>query len=308
MQADLKVSAVIPAYNSAATISRALSSVIAQTRPPDEIIVVDDCSTDATRDIASATACSRIRVIGTHMRRGAGGARNAGIAAAQGDIVAFLDSDDEWLPVKLEKQVDMLASDRRLSFVACAAHSISADGADLGDTYGMSRISTGSDAWKALLACNFVATPSVIVWRRHLLALNGFDETMKIGEDQDLWVKLALAGSLGYVPDTLVRVHLRNDSLSSWMLDDLLTFTMPMIERHLARQSHRLTRADIRRIRGERLNRFGRVAYVRGDIIRGARLIASSMMLGYQPVESTLYLLRAAPPLMWAKRQLGAAA
>jgi glycosyltransferase involved in cell wall biosynthesis len=294
---------VIPAYNSAATISRALSSTMAQTHLPDEIIVVDDGSTDNTRSIVSEWSCDRVKLISTQARRGAGGARNVGVAAASGDVVAFLDSDDEWLPAKLEKQLELLQSDNRLSFVACAANSISPDGVDLGDTYGQDSIAVGSEAWKALLACNFIATPAVIVWRDHLQAIGGFDESMKIAEDQDAWIKLALAGSLGYVPDTLVRVHLRDDSLSSWSLDDLLTYTLPMIERHLARQRNRLADADIQRILGERLNRFGRVAYVRGDFARGAHLIARSIMLGHEPVESMLYLLRAAPPLMWMKRQ-----
>ena len=303
MSGGLKVSAVIPAYNSEGTIARALRSVFAQTRPPDEIIVVDDGSTDQTRNIVSAALSDRIRLVASPSRMGAGGARNVGIAAAGGDVIAFLDSDDEWLPTKLELQLEMLTSDRRLAFVACAARSISTEGNDLGDTYGLRRISTGSEAWKALLACNFVATPAVVAWRRHVVAAGGFDEALKIGEDQDLWIRLALAGSLGYVPESLVRVHLRADSLSSWMLDDLLAYTMPMIERHLSQQRLRLTPSDVRRIRGERLNRFGRVAYVRGDVVRGAHLIARSMMLGYQPIESTLYLLRGAPPLLWLKRQ-----
>ncbi len=128
---------------------------------------------------------------------------------------------------------------------------------------------------------------------------------MKIGEDQDLWIRLALAGSLGYVPETLVRVHLRDDSLSSWALDDLLTYTLPMVERHMSEQRGRLSDREVRKILGERLCRFGRVAYVRGKFVEGARLIAKSMMLGYRPAESTLYLLGAAPPLVWMKRRLG---
>ncbi len=303
MHAGPTVSVVIPAHNAGPTLARAITSVRAQTRQANEIIVVDDQSTDDTREIVRACSQGTIKLISTKSRRGAGGARNAGVASATGDLIAFLDADDEWLPRKLEKQLELLQADPRLYFVTCAANSISPGGADLGDTYGGRRIAAGTEAWKALLACNFVATPSVVVWKRHLQSLGGFDESMKIGEDQDLWIRLALSGPLGYVPESLVRVHLRADSLSSWALHDLMTYTLPMVERHLIEQRHRLNEVEIRRILGERLNRFGRVAYVRGDFASGLRLVARSILLGYRPAETTLYLIRAAPPLTWMKRQ-----
>lgn len=304
MGSESMVSVVIPARNSAATLARAIASVMAQTHRPKEIIVVDDQSTDAIHEVLSGCPQGATRLISTKVRKGAGGARNEGISSAAGNIIAFLDADDEWLPNKLEKQLALLHADPRLSFVTCGANSISAAGANLGDTYGSHRIAAGSEAWKQLLACNFIATPSVVAWRRHLLALGGFNEKMKIGEDQDMWIRLALAGSLGYVPESLVRVHLRADSLSSWDLNDLLTDTLPMIERHVSEQRHQLTEREVRRILGERLNRFGRVAYVRGDLASGLRLIARSMLLGYRPVESSFYLMRAAPPVMWMKSWL----
>ncbi|HEX4159680.1 MAG TPA: glycosyltransferase family 2 protein [Rhizomicrobium sp.] len=305
MNGHHEVSVVIPAYNSEATIARALESAIGQSRPPLEIIVVDDCSTDATREIVSEYASRSVRTIILPCRSGAGAARNAGIRAASGDLTAFLDSDDEWLPEKLEKQVAMIESDSRLYFVACASRLVSAAGTDLGDTYRGQPVVTGEEAWKALLACNFVATPTVLVWRRHVLTAGGFNEKMKIGEDQDLWIRLALAGPLGYVHENLVRVYMRENSLSSWALADLLTYTMPMVEGHLATLRGRLTPREIRRIRGERLNRFGRVAYTRGEFGNGFGLLARSMLLGYRPLESTLFMASASPPAMWLKRQLG---
>jgi glycosyltransferase involved in cell wall biosynthesis len=310
MGSEPMLSVVIPAHNSAATLARALASVLAQTRRPEEVIVVDDQSTDNIREVLASYPQGSIKLISTKVRKGAGGARNEGVAGAAGDVIAFLDADDEWLPNKLEKQLVLLLADPRLSFVTCGANSISPGGTDLGDTYGAHRIAAGSEAWKQLLACNFIVTPSVIVWRRHLLTLGGFNEKMKIGEDQDMWIRLALAGSLGYVPESLVRVHLSADSLSSWALSDLLTYTLPMIERHVAEQRHQLTGREVCRILGERLNRFGRVAYVRGDLASGLRLIARSILLGYRPAESAFYLLNAAPPLTWFKRQFrpGAAA
>lgn len=305
MSEERGISVIIPAYNSAATIARALDSAIRQSVPPREIIVVDDHSTDATREIVVRYAPQNVRLVVPPSHRGAGGARNAGMMAASGELIAFLDSDDEWLPTKLEKQVALIESNPSLSFVACAANIISASGQDLGDLYRGHPVVAGDTAWKALLACNFIATPSVLARRRDVIALGGFDEKLKIGEDQDLWIRLALAGPLGYVPESLVRVHMREKSLSSWALEDLLTYTLPMVERHLAALSNRLTRREIRQIRGERLSRFGRVAYARGELANGIALLGRSILLGYRPLENAWYVATASPPTIWLKRRLG---
>jgi glycosyltransferase involved in cell wall biosynthesis len=298
------VSIIIPAHNSAPTIVRALDSVFAQTLQPHEIIVVDDCSTDDTVPVVRSYAARGVRLIELDARSGAAGARNAGIEAALGDLVAFLDSDDEWLPTKLEKQVPIIARDPRMSLVACGSNLISPEGEDLGDTYRGHAPTTGANAWRALLRSNFVATPTVIARRDRLLALGCFDHALKIGEDQDMWIRLALAGEIGYVHESLVRVHQREKSLSDWTLSDQLTFTLPMIERHVGALSDRLAHAEIAKIRGERIGRLGRVAYVTGKRSIGLRMILNSMRLGYQPFESLYYIVNASPPMVWAKRQL----
>ena len=121
MKYPVNVSVVIPAFNAADTIARALDSVLIQTYPASEIIVVDDCSSDDTRAIVERYAAKGVRLLASPQRRGASGARNAGIAAAKGEAVAFLDSDDEWLNPKLEMQVALLTSSPKIAFVACGS-------------------------------------------------------------------------------------------------------------------------------------------------------------------------------------------
>jgi glycosyltransferase involved in cell wall biosynthesis len=302
---QLKVSAVIPAHNSAATIARALDSVLAQTRSPTEIIVVDDASSDATCQIVALYASHGVNLLRLPSKLGAAGARNRGINVATGDLVAFLDADDEWLKPKLEKQVALIESDPRVAFVASGAAFVAPDGSDMGDLFRCSRVVTGPDSWKALLACNFVATSTVLVWRRHLLDLGGFDVRLKVAEDQDLFIRLALLGSFEYARDTLALQHEREVSLSTWNLNDILTYTMPMIEAHLATLQGRLSGAEIRKIRGERLSRFGRVAYARGDVSNGLALMGRSMLLGFEPFATLWYLTVASPPARHLKRRLG---
>jgi glycosyltransferase involved in cell wall biosynthesis len=97
------VSVVIPAYNAEAYLREALDSVFAQTRPPDEVVVVDDGSTDRTSEVAASYG-DRVRLL-RQPNRGEAAARNAGVLAARGALIAFLDADDTWLPRYLESQL-----------------------------------------------------------------------------------------------------------------------------------------------------------------------------------------------------------
>ena len=117
--ADADVSVVIPTYDSAAVLTDAIDSVLAQTRPADEIIVVDDGSTDDTAQVCKAYG-DRIRCI-RQENQGASVARNTGIAAACGNWLAFLDADDTWEPQKLALQLDALAQHPEADFAVTAA-------------------------------------------------------------------------------------------------------------------------------------------------------------------------------------------
>jgi glycosyltransferase involved in cell wall biosynthesis len=296
------VSVVIPARNAAATIARAIDSVLAQTWRPLEIIVIDDASDDGMGAIVAAYDAPFIHLIRLDRQGGASGARNAGIAAAAGPLVAFLDADDEWLPTKLAKQAALIEADARCVFVSCATREISPDGADIGDLYHGDRPIVGAAAWKGLLAANTIATPSVLTRRRVLLELGGFDATLTVAEDQDLWIRLALVGELGFVDEPLVRAHTREDSLCSLSFAVQFRDTMAMLSRHLAAQRDRLTRGEARWIMGARLARLGRAA-CREDYRTGCRLLLRAAAYGHHPLGSVLHLLEASPPARWLKRR-----
>jgi len=103
-----KISVIIPVFNRRQEVLRAIASALAQTLPPDEILVVDDASTDGTAEAVAALQEPRIRIMRQAHNRGAAAARNTGIEAAQGDWIAFLDSDDEWDKRKLALQLEAL--------------------------------------------------------------------------------------------------------------------------------------------------------------------------------------------------------
>ena len=299
------ISVVIPAYNSAGTLGRALASVYAQDYQPLDIVVVDDASRDDTAAVVLAHDARGVRLIRHERNQGASAARNTGVRAAAGELIAFLDADDEWLPGKLDRQVAGLLAHPAWSLVACHAVQINPDGSDAGPVYSDRRPASGPDAWRVLLAYNFVATPCVIARRRDLLDLGGFDPALPIGEDQDMWIRLALRGEVGYVDETLVRVHTVPGSLSDTGAAASLHYTLPMIRRHLAASRHRLSIREERAILGERLARIGRSAYAGHELRVGLACIGQALMLGHKPFDNLLYLARAAPPIQWVKRRIG---
>jgi glycosyltransferase involved in cell wall biosynthesis len=299
------VSVVIPVRDAGATICRAVASVLAQDYRPIEIIVIDDGSRDRMADAAPILTDPAVRVVRLAQSRGAAAARNLGIYLSAGDIVAFQDADDEWLPEKLARQVDLLRSDPRLVLVACGASFWSPAGEELGLLFDGQAPPAGSGAWCSLLARNTIATPTVVTWRRHLLAAGGFDERLTVAEDQDLWIRLAMRGDIAYLNAPLVRVHATEGSLSSVGSADSfrlqLEFTLPMIERHVEARRAELSQRDIRKIFGERWGRLGRAGYSLGHYSAGLRLIVRAAWLGFEPLRSLRFLASATPPLRWLK-------
>lgn len=295
------VSAILPAYNSAATIERALRSVVAQTYPAIEIIVVDDASRDGTPDLVRRFP-HPINLLELPRNLGPSAARNAGIRLAQGEFVAFLDSDDEWLPEKISKQVASLLTNTRATISACHAvwiypHAI------FSTTLDENPPVSGPDAWRALLEYAFIQTSYVVAKRSAVLDLGGFNENLLVAEDQDLWIRLAMRGELAWVDEELVRIHSVPGSFMKTHAAREAEYLLPMIERHVTERAAELSHEAIRRILGARYSRIGRNLYEAGDLLGGASLIAKSIKLGNAPVSHLAFLVHASP---WGKRMKAA--
>jgi glycosyltransferase involved in cell wall biosynthesis len=213
-------SVVMAAYNSALTIGEAIESVRCQTRSDWELVVVDDGSHDGTADVAEAFGDPRVRVVRTTGNRGPGAARNRGIALAQAPLVCTLDSDDLWLPRYLDTMARTLDSNPAAA-VACT------DAWVLDQTTGRVRkksamafldppdpLPDDAETFLAeLLRRNFIYN-SVAARRESLLAVGGYDERLWIGEDWELWLRLAAAGlRFVRVPQLLAVYRQRADSL-----------------------------------------------------------------------------------------------
>ncbi len=200
------VSVVIPTYNRARVVERALKTAFDQTYRNMEIIVVDDGSTDDT-EAALAPYKERIRYY-YQKNGGASAARNRAIQESRGKYIAFLDSDDEWLPAKIEKQVALLEARPDLSFVACLSTN-------------ENRTYTGYDDYDKqflkFIQQPFTQNMTRYVVRRECFEKHGlFDTSIHGPEDWELWLRLLKQGCrFGFVPDVLMIYTESEDAISS---------------------------------------------------------------------------------------------
>jgi glycosyltransferase involved in cell wall biosynthesis len=245
------ISVVMPAYNAAATIGRALDSIAAQTRQPDEVIVVDDASRDATGAIAAAHPL-RPRIVRHPANRGGAAALQSGLEAASNDWVAFLDADDEWLPEKLAAQAAALAGEPDAIVVATGFVFIDRQGREAWD-YGVRPFAhEGRDFWRNLLLDSAILQSSALIRRRVALATGGVAATMRTGYDQQLFVRLAALGPVAYVHRRLVRYHDSPGSLTKLPRAADILAVLALHERHLAMFADRLSPAQHREARRRR--------------------------------------------------------
>lgn len=188
-----EISVVIPTFNRAHMLPDAIRSVFSQTFADWELIIVDDGSDDDTKQVVSAIDDHRVKYL-FQANKGLAGARNTGIRASSGAYLAFLDSDDLFLPNKLEQQLALFARNPALGLVAAGHYEVD-------EHLLVHRVVA---PWRSyptltledwLTSCPFIV-PSVLVRRKWLDRVDLFDETMRFVEDWDLWLRLAQAGCL----------------------------------------------------------------------------------------------------------------
>jgi len=194
------VSVIIPTYNRAGWVVEAAASVLAQTWRDFELLVVDDGSNDATLE-ALAPFRAAIKLIRRRRRRGVAAARNLGAAAARGEWLAFLDSDDLWLPDKLARQMAYLAAHPNL--LICQTDEVWVR-RGVRVNKPQTHLKTGGRIFfQALERCS-VSPSAVILQRRLFEDAGGFDEGLPAAEDYDLWLRLGWRYEVGLVKEPLV--------------------------------------------------------------------------------------------------------
>ena len=191
------VSVIIPTYNRAAYLQKALQSVNEQTYQTLEIIVIDDGSTDGTRKMLEGYG-GQLRYF-YQENRGISGARNSGIKKAHGEYIAFLDSDDFWLPDKTEQQLALFMQHPEYGLVASRCASIRLDG-----SY-REKNRPGRSGWVLddLFKANFIRTSAAMVKQECFNTIGLFDEDLKECEEYDLWLRIAARYPMGFINKSL---------------------------------------------------------------------------------------------------------
>ena len=205
-----KVSIIMPAYNSAETISEAVLSILSQTFTHWELLIINDGSSDNTLEIANGFTDERISVL-SHDNCGVAKTRNCGIKAATGELIAFLDADDLWLPEKLQAQVTCFAAgNENLGLV----HHNYIEFGDFGERLPgclkhCKGLALAGNVWQDLMIVNFIGTLSVMATKTAIEQAGGFDESLNGPEDWDLWLKIAKDNEIEYFPQpmALYRQH-----------------------------------------------------------------------------------------------------
>ena len=212
-----KVSVIIPTYDRIETLPRSLNSVFKQTFSDWELIVVDDGSTDGTDEMVLRDYSS-VR-LHRQENKGVSSARNAGVALASGEWIAFLDSDDAWFPEKLERQLSSLATEHELRLSHTDEIWIR-NGRRVNQPKEYAK--SGGHLYRRCLRLCCICPSSVLIRKDFFEELGGFDEAFPACEDYDLWLRITAREPVHYLDQALVRKYGgHEDQLSTtvWGLD-----------------------------------------------------------------------------------------
>lgn len=204
---NVLVSVIMPTYNRAAIIARAIKSVLDQTYSNLELIVVDDASTDNTAQVVSSIADPRVKYLRLPENSGVSAARNAGIKKARGAFIAFLDSDDEYLPERLEENLKVMEKKGEALGLVCSDFR----NIEEGKVLGLGHKGRVDILWH-------VPSPSTWFLRKEVFDRIGlFEKVLRVGEDREFLFRFHVDGSyaIDFIKDPLVTRHKRHSSLAA---------------------------------------------------------------------------------------------
>lgn len=208
-----RISVIIPTYNRAGKIEKSIKSVLDQTYKDFTLIIVDDCSKDNTEEVINEIGDERIVYHRLLENKGAGGARNEGARLAETEYIAFQDSDDIWLPDKLEKQVEYMENNPDAGLVYGKMKVISPEktyefpnDSVLGDLEG--------DIFHYLLRRNSIGTPVMFMKKKFFDEVGGFDTSLRCLEDWEFAIRFSKKFKIGYIDEVLIDSYLSDGGVS----------------------------------------------------------------------------------------------
>ena len=206
------ISIITPTYNRAALLKRAITSVLSQTYGNFEMIIADDCSTDNTGQVVASFNDSRIKYIKLDSNKGPAGARNIAIKSSDGEYITLLDSDDEYLPDKLEIQIKKFQSMPMDTGVVYCGYFI-VYGSDA--IHGKVTPSFKGDIFNILLRHNCMGSPTPIIRKECFNTCGLFDESLPSYDDWDMWIRIAEEFKFDFVDEPLAKVYTHGEQTST---------------------------------------------------------------------------------------------
>ncbi|HWP93499.1 MAG TPA: glycosyltransferase [Thermodesulfobacteriota bacterium] len=207
-----KVSVIIPTHNRAEYLRLAIASVLNQSYRGLEIVIVDDASADNTFEVVTSFDDERIKYLRHALCKGGSAARNTGIMNSSSKYVAFLDDDDEWLPDKLRKQLDLLEKASSKIGAVYTGHMV----VDY-NSRNVIRIwspKKRGNIYEAMFEANWVSTTSSVLLRRECFERVGlFDENLPSFQDYDMWIRISKEFNFEYINETLVKYRIHGDKI-----------------------------------------------------------------------------------------------
>ena len=275
------VSVIIPTYNREKIIGRAIDSVFTQTWQDFEIIVQDDGSRDGTKAIVEAYG-PKVKYF-FQENKGIAGARNGGMRHAGGQYLAFLDSDDYWLPAKLEKQMALFEKHPEYGMTASQCGSIQVDG-----SY-REKNRPGKSGWILydLFQKNFIRTSSAVITRACLEKIGGFDESLREGEEYDFWLRIAAEFAIGFINEPLTVYVDNTDGMSTDSLTGRL-HRLKVLEKKYLRK--KIPYNMYRRRIADTCHYIGRHYLERGDRREGLAYLRQAQRLNPLYLKNLVYL------------------
>jgi glycosyltransferase involved in cell wall biosynthesis len=276
-----EVAVVVPCYNAGHYLARAIESVFAQTYKDCCVYAIDDGSTDDTAAVLRAYGSRIISV--QQPNAGAASARNHGIRLSSSPYVALLDADDEWLPVKLERQIQFLRNAPHIGMLYSDC-STSGTGPFAGSYFARVGTPPSGRVFEQTLLQGCHVYPSTVMLRRECLEDVGpFDETLPVGEDYNLWLRIAARWDVGVIPEVLAIRHSTPDSLSLTTNKDRAISTVIRAFEHVMESSPSLRpdqRQALRRAIAKRYSHYGSYLLANGEYRRSRQQLLQTWRYG----------------------------
>ena len=286
-----RVSVILPTFNRAKTLRAAIDSVLSQSYRSLELIVVDDASTDETEALVTSIDDARISYLRHNDNSGGSAARNSGLRAATGELLAFQDSDDLWLPDKLERQVALLDSKPEVGLVWCPYLRTNRHGAEeLHPT--TPTLSPRGEVQPALLKKNFIGTPTIVARRSCYERCGNFDEALPRFQDWDWVVRVAAQFQFDHLTDPLVACGWAETNITDGHSDALVQAERILLEKH---------REPLAKLGPEVLARriwhYSHICFMAGEISAGRAALREARELRPTTTRTLYAMLSTFPPL-----------